>query len=388
MQKEPFEISIPDAALEQLEDRLRRVRWADDLANSSWDYGTNLDYLKEVTDYWLHKYDWRAREREMNAFAHYRTTIDDVPIHFLVEPGRGPHPIPLILTHGWPCTFWDYRKLIGPLSDPAAFGGDPEDAFDVVVPSLPGFVFSMPLRKTGVNYWRTADLWVRLMRDVLGYERFAAHGVDWGSVVTAQLGHKYAEHMLGVHLTMLVPLPFFAGALPSESYFDPDERGWHQKNNAFIARETAYQAILGTKPQTVSYALADSPVGLCAWFLEKRRTWSGCGGDLETRFSKDDLIDSVALYWLTESVASSARYYYEAIHQPWSPSHDREPVVEAPTGVAVFPDEVVLSPRRWAEEYYNLERWTRMTSGGHFPELEEPEALVGDIRAFFRELRP
>lgn len=385
---ERFEIAMPDEVLEDLAHRLRSVRWTEDLGNDDWRYGTNLEYLKEIAHYWLEKYDWRAREREMNAYAHYLAEVDGVPIHFLHEPGTGPAPIPLILTHGWPCTFWDYKKLIGPLSNPAAFGGRAEDAFDVVIPSLPGFVFSTPLPRTGINYWRTADLWVRLMQEVLGYEAFGAHGVDWGSIVTAQLGHKYAQQVLGVHLTMLAPLQFFAGALPDASWFAEDEAGWHEKNNAFLAGETAYQAILGTKPQTVSYAWNDSPVGLCAWFLEKRRTWSGCRGEIERSFSKDELLDSVMLYWLTQGAASSARYYYEAVHDPWTPSHDREPVVQAPTGVAVFPDEVVLSPRRWAEQYYDLRQWSRMPTGGHFPELEEPEALVEDIRAFFRPLRP
>jgi pimeloyl-ACP methyl ester carboxylesterase len=387
MAKQAFTVGFPDEAVDDLRDRLRKVRWPDDFANANWEYGTNLEYLRELTDYWLNKYDWRAREREMNSYSHFKATVEDVPIHFVHERGRGPDPIPLILSHGWPDTFWDFRKVIGPLTNPAAHGGNPADSFDVVIPSLPGFVFSTPLRRTGLNYWRTADLWVGLMRDLLGYERFGAQGHDWGSIVSAQLGHRYAQHMIGVHLTMLVPLPFFAGALPGESHFESDEQGWHEKNSRFVFRETAYQAIQATKPQTLSYALSDSPVGLCAWFLEKRRTWSGCGGDIESRFTKDELLDSVTLYWLTRSVASSLRYYSEAVHNPWKPAHDRIPVVEAPTGVAVFPDEVVLLPRRWAKEYYNLARWTRMSSGGHFPAMEEPEALVGEIREFFRPLR-
>src|SRR5260221_2373884 len=224
MQKEPFTIAIPEEALTDLRERLTKVRWPLDFANEQWQYGTNLGYLKELVDYWLHKYDWRAQERAMNAFSHYKTTIDGVPIHFIHEPGKGPNPTPLILSHGWPWTFWDLAKVIRPLADPAAFGGDPADAFDVVVPSLPGFCFSSPLTKPGINWWRTADLWVTLMRDVLGYSKFAAEGGDWGAFVTQQLGHKYPQHLIGVYLTLAIPMDFFSGGGFKESDYGPDEQ--------------------------------------------------------------------------------------------------------------------------------------------------------------------
>ena len=210
----PFEIDIPESQLTDLRQRLENIHWAPDLENDDWRYGTNGAYLAELVDYWLGTYDWRKQERAMNAYDHFRVELDGSPIHFLHAKGQGPAPLPLILSHGWPWTFWDFEKVIGPLSDPAAYGGDPKDAFDVVVPSLPGFGFSTPLTKTGINWWRTADLWAQLMRDVLGYERFCAHGGDWGSLVTLQLGHRYADRVHGIHITGIAPLDIFSGERP------------------------------------------------------------------------------------------------------------------------------------------------------------------------------
>ncbi|HZP45998.1 MAG TPA: epoxide hydrolase [Candidatus Binataceae bacterium] len=385
--RERFTIAVPDAALDDLRERLKRTRFPRDFGNPHWEYGAQTDYIRELVEYWRTQYDWRAHERAMNSFSHYRTTIDDIPIHFIHEPGKGPRPMPLILSHGWPWTFWDLHKVIRPLADPAAFGGDPNDAFDVVVPSLPGYGFSTPLNKTGINYWTTADLWVKLMQDVLGYRKFAAEGGDWGAIISAQLGHKYADRVIGIHVHLLVSLGFFTGGGPTPEDYGPGEEGWLQRNRDFLELESGYMREQSTKPQTIAHAINDSPAGLAAWIVEKRRTWSDCGGDVERRFSKDDLCTTLSLYWFTESYGTSARYYYEAAHNLWQPSHDRMPVVEAPTGVAVFLKEVMLMPRRWAERYYNLKRWTVMPSGGHFAPMEEPERLVEDIRAFFRTLR-
>ena len=224
MDAKPFTIAIPDATLTDLQERLRRTRYPIDFANENWAYGTNRAYLEEVVAYWRDHYDWRKHEAEMNRFAHYRTTIDGIPIHFIHERGKGPKPIPLILSHGWPWTFWDLQKVIRPLADPAAFGGDPADAFDVVVPSLPGFGFSTPLTTPGINWWRTADLWVTLMRDVLGYPKFAAEGGDWGAFVTQQLGHKYPQHLIAIYLTLAIPMDFFSGGGLKESDYAPDEQ--------------------------------------------------------------------------------------------------------------------------------------------------------------------
>ena len=385
-EKVPFSVAIPQETLTDLHERLVKVRWPQEFANSHWEYGTNLGYLKELVEYWRDEYDWRRQELAMNAFSNYKTTIDGMPIHFIHEPGKGPRPMPLILSHGWPWTYWDFHKIIGPLSDPAAFGGDPADAFDVVVPSLPGYGFSTPLTKPGINFWNTADTWVTLMQDVLGYQKFAAQGGDWGGLLVSQLGHKYADRLIGIHANFICPLtlsfPATSG-FPDISLYGPDEKDWYQKNKDFSDAEQGYSGVHATKPQTLAYALNDSPVGLCAWILEKRRTWSDCDGDVEKRFTKDELLTTMMLYWVTQSFGTSARYYYECAHNPWKPSHDRSPVVEAPTGISVFTKDVILMPRRWAEGYFNLKRWTVMPSGGHFAPMEEPQLLVEDIRSFF-----
>ena len=389
MNIEKFTVAIGDDVLADLTDRLNKTRWADDFANDDWRYGTNGNYLKELIDYWRNQYDWRKHEHAINAWPQFKTLIDEVPIHFIHVRGKGKpgvNPTPLILTHGWPWTFWDFQKVIGPLTDPAAYGGDPADAFDVVVPSLPGYGFSTPLRKPGVNWWQTADLWVQLMEG-LGYPRFAAHGGDWGAFVTAQLGHKYADRLIGTHFTIMIPLDMFSGGAVPAEYIGPEEVEQAARNQNFFLAETGYMALQSSKPQTPAFALNDSPAGLCAWILEKRRTWSDCGGDVETRFSKDDLLTTIMIYWVSQSYGTSARFYYEASHNPWQPSHNRNPVVEAPTAVTAFRNELVIQPRRWAESYYNLKRWTAFPKGGHFAAMEEPQALIGDIQAFFKSLR-
>jgi len=386
MQIEPFEIAIPEQDLEDLRARLARARWSPDHSNADWRYGTRGDYLRELVTYWLHQFDWRAQERAINAVPQFRTAIDGIPIHFVHQRGTGPAPIPLLLGHGWPWTFWDLHKVIGPLSDPGAHGGDPRDAFHIVVPSLPGYTFSNPLTTPGINFWRTADLWVQLM-ERLGYPRFAAQGGDWGALVAAQLGHKYADRLVGVHLHFCAPLTAFAGRPLDASEYDPDEQHLLEHNTRFARDERGYASIQTTRPQTLAHALDDSPLGLCAWIVEKRRSWSDCGGDVERAFTRDELLTTISLYWLTRSFGSSARFYYEAAHQPWKPSHDRHPVVEAPTGIAVFPRDVLIMPRRFRERYYNLQRCTQMPRGGHFAPMEQPGLLVDDIRSLFRPLR-
>ncbi|NNL86905.1 MAG: epoxide hydrolase [Myxococcales bacterium] len=384
---DPFRIDIPESVLTDLKSRLRSARFAPDFANKEWAYGTETETLRELCAYWADDFDWRAQEAAMNEFSHFTTEIEDVPIHFIHERGKGPNPMPLILSHGWPWTFWDFNKVIRPLSDPASFGGDPADAFDVIVPSLPGFGFSSPLTVTGINFWRTADLWDQLMRDELGYSRYAAQGGDWGALVTNQLGHKYADHLFGIHVNLVVPLDVFIGEMPAPEFYEPDGRAALERTERFFLDGSGYSAIQATRPQTLAHALNDSPLGLCSWILEKRRAWSDSKGDVYSRFSKDELCTTMTIYWATETYGTSARYYYECVHNPWTPSSDAQPVVKAPTSAAIFPEEVVLLPKRWAEQYYNLKRWTPMKSGGHFAPMEEPEALVEDIRASFRAER-
>lgn len=387
MKVEAFRLAIADSELADLQQRLARTRFADDFGNDDWRYGTNGSYLRELIAYWRDRYDWRAQERAINTLPQFRAVIDGVPIHFVHVRGKGDKPMPLILNHGWPWTFWDLRKLIGPLSDPAAHGGDPRDAFDVIVPSLPGYGFSTPLTQTGHNFWTTADLWVKLMEG-LGYPRFATQGGDWGAFISQQLGHKYADRVIGVHTALPVPLDVMSGGTGVDAAdYEGEELAWRQKNAMFWLDGSAYAALQSTRPQTPSYALNDSPAGLCAWILEKRRAWSDCGGDVESVFSKDDLLTTMSIYWFTQSYHSSARYYYEAAHNPWQPAHARMPVVEAPTAATVFVNDVIANPRRWAERYFNLKRWTVHERGGHFAPVETPQLLIEELRSFFRTLR-
>ena len=382
----PFRIDIPEAQLDDLRDRLRRTRWPQEIGdNSNWQAGTNLAYMRDLTDYWLNQYDWRGQERAMNALPQFRTMIDEIPVHFVHVKGKGPSPMPLIINHGWPWTFWDMRKIIGPLTDPAAHGGDAADAFEVIAPSLPGFAFSSPLTTPGIYFTPTADLWARLMTR-LGHERFATQGGDIGAFVSAMLGHKYADRVIGAHLHLLMALkpPF-----PTAEDFAPEEAEWGKKGAAFFADGSGYMQIQRTRPQTISFAMHDSPVGLAAWLIEKRRAWSDCGGDIESLFTRDDLITTAMIYWLTETYESSARHYYEARPEKFLPAHvhDRTPVVEVPTAALQFKGDVWLQPRKWAERYYNLQRWNVVEKGGHFAPMEAPEVLVDDIREFFRQLR-
>jgi pimeloyl-ACP methyl ester carboxylesterase len=382
MQIEPFRIAVPDAVLEDLRARLARTRFPDEIRDSGWTYGTNLAYLKELIAYWRARYDWRAAEASLNAIAQFRARVGGLGIHFLHVRGRGPKPLPLVITHGWPGSVAEFTQVIGPLTDPAAHGGDPADAFDVVAPSMPGYGFSERAPAPGMDAERIAALWAELMAG-LGYARFGAQGGDWGSMVSTYLGANHPQQVLGVHLNMVIALPPDP-ANPVDG-LTQDEVIDLMAVQQFFKEETGYQRIQGTKPQTLGYALNDSPAGLAAWIVEKFRTWSDCGGDVERRFTKDQLLTNVMFYWATETATSSCRLYYEAVHaDKFPPSGVR---VDVPTGCAIFPHEIMKPPRAWAEKAYNVQRWTRMPRGGHFAAMEEPALLVEDVRAFFRPLR-
>jgi pimeloyl-ACP methyl ester carboxylesterase len=382
----PFEISIPEDTLDDLVGRLRRTRFAEDFGNEDWSFGVPGSYLRALVEHWVSQFEWRAQEAAMNQFAHYRADLDGVPIHFVHERGHGPAPMPLILTHGWPWTFWDYGQLIGPLANPEAFGGDPGDAFDVIVPSLPGTAFSSPLTVTGIGVLGTADLWLKLMRDTLGYDRFAAAGGDSGAFVTARLGHTYPHAIIGIHLNFPATATMAAlGSIRPEDY-SPEEMQY-SAGSPRSRGTAAHMAVHVDDPQTLAWAMNDSPAGLAAWMVERRRNWSDCEGDVERRFSKDQLLTSVSLYWLTGTFHTSVRFYAESFRTPWPLAHDRLPPIEAPTAVAVFPGELLRVPRRFMQRQANLMRWTVMPRGGHFAPAEEPQLMVEDIRAFFRDLR-
>jgi pimeloyl-ACP methyl ester carboxylesterase len=383
----PFTIAVPDAVLEDLAERLARTRLPVDVDNADWRFGVEGGYLKELLEYWQNDYDWRAKEREINAFPQFMSDIDGVPIHFMHVKGKGPDPMPLLLHHGWPWTFWDFHKVIGLLTDPAAHGGDPNMSFDLVIPSMPGFGFS-PLTESGISFQRHADLWDQLMREELGYERYAAHGGDWGSLVVAQMGHKYADHIIGVHLGVSVPMNLFRDGLPTQEQYPADEQDRFEHTQRRMGTVgTSHMVVQSDDPSTLGYGLNDSPAGLCAWIMERRINWSDSRGNPEFRFSKEDHITTTMIYWVTQTIASSMRVYWEAMNQVWVPEHDRKPEVEAPTAITLWPEELMLMPTPMMESFHNLQRVTQMPSGGHFHPMEEPELLVGDLQAFFATLR-
>ncbi len=385
MTPSPFTVDIDEARLQDMRHRLRQVRWADDFGNQHWRYGVERDWLEDMASYWANDYDWRAQEAQINRFAHFRVTIDDVPLHFIHVRGKGRRVMPLILTHGWPWTFWDWKDVIGPLADPAAHGGDDALAFDVVVPSLPGFGFSEPLRTTGIGVRRVAELWVALMRGILGYDRFAAAGGDWGALVTAELGHAHAQHLIGAYMT----LPMLPGidplAIPADA-FAPEEAWMAKRAAEALPLITSHVAVQLHDPQTLAYALADSPIGTAAWIWERRRAWSDCPGALTDIFDRDFLCTTASLYWLTNTIGTSFRIYAEHFSRPWPSVHDDKPMIPVPTGYGISPKEVVMMPRAWLEEHSNLKRYTLFPKGGHFAPMEQPDRVAKELHAFFGAL--
>ena len=386
MEPVPFTVAIPDEQLEDMRRRIRTTRWAPDFGNEAWTYGVERGWLEEMARYWSEEFDWREQEAAINRFPQFRTVIDGVPIHYIHIRGRGPNPRPIVLTHGWPWTFWDWKDVIEPLVDPAAHGGDPATAFDVVVPSLPGYGFSTPLTTTGINARSVAGLWVKLMRDVLGYDRFGAAGGDWGAVVTAELGHSHPEQLSGVWLT----LPMLPGVNLRElkpADFAADEQ-W-MVEQAARARPViqSHRTVHQYEPQTIAYALADSPVGTAAWIWSRRRDWSDNDGDVLSVFDRDFLCTTASIYWLTATISTSLRLYYEQFRKgPPPPLHDRRRVIDVPTGFGVFPRDLLLLPRARAAEMTNLHRWSVLPRGGHFAPSEEPQLVVDELRAFFASL--
>jgi len=378
----PFTIRIPDAAIADLKSRLAASRLTEPLQGPGWTHGTDIDYLRRLIAYWRTNFNWRAQERRLNQLEQFTTTIDGLAIHFIHRRSKNPNALPLLITHGWPGSFVEFTKIIGPLTDPEAHGGRAADAFHVVMPSIPGFAFSQAPREGGYDPARIAALEARLMAR-LGYTRYGVQGGDWGSIISTQVALADAPHVAGLHINMCF------GAAPAGT--DPNaglteqERERVRIRQTFQNEETGYQQIQGTKPQTLGVALNDSPAGLAAWIVEKFRTWCDCNGDPETIFTKDELLTNISLYWFTQTAASSARIYYESRHAPPSATAGRR--IETPTACADFPKEIIWSPRRWLEGRYNIVRWTEMPRGGHFAAWEQPALLVDDVRAFFAPLR-
>ena len=383
MDVHPFKIEVPETVLADLRKRLARTRWPDEIPGAGWDYGSNLAYVKELANYWQTGFDWRAQERAINAFPQYRATVDGLGIHFIHQRGTGPNPLPLIITHGWPSSFVEMLKMIPLLADPGSHGGDPADSFDVVVPSMPGYGFSDHPVQRGMEASRIADLWALLMTEGLGYRRFGAQGGDWGSGVTFRLGYAYPEEVVGIHVTMAGGAGQHPG--PGERELSEAERAFLEREEHWWQSEQGYMHIQRTKPQTLSYGLNDSPAGLAAWIVEKWRTWSDCDGDVERRFTKDELLTNITIYWATQTINSSTRIYYEHHRSPWTLGPGER--IRVPCAFALFPKEISQPPREWVERSHNLRHWTEMPRGGHFPAAEEPELLAEDLRATFRPLR-
>jgi microsomal epoxide hydrolase len=375
----PFRVAIPDADLADLRERLTRTRWPDALPGVGWDYGVPTAYLRDLAEYWRTRYDWRAQERRLNEFPQFLTTIGGARVHFLHVRSPEPDALPLVITHGWPGSIAEFLRIIGPLSDPRAHGGDPADAFHLVVPSIPGFGFSGPTTETGWHVRRVATAWARLMA-LLGYPRYGAHGGDWGSTISRDLGVVDPDHVVGVHLTMLFAAQPRGEADRTE--LTDTEQARLRRAEWFTREQSGYFHLQSTRPQTLAYALTDSPVGQLAWIVEKFKEWTDSTDAPEDAVDRDQLLTNVMLYWLTGTAGSSARLYKEAMMARKPPEKST-----TPTGVAVFPHELAPPIRQFAERDNNIVHWTEFDRGGHFAAMEQPDLLVGDVRAFFRILR-
>jgi epoxide hydrolase len=374
----PFHVEVGESALEDLRERLARTRWAEAETVDDWSQGVPRAYLAELCRYWREDYDWRASEARLNEIPQFRTELDGLEIHFLHARSPNPQALPLLITHGWPGSVVEFLKVIGPLSDPAAHGGDPADAFHVVCPSLPGYGFSEKPARTGWDVQRIAGAWAQLM-ERLGYHRYGAQGGDWGSAVTMALGLNDAQHLAGIHLNMPLADPAALGKLG-----EPNEQELAALASYASYREwdSGYSTQQSTRPQTVGYGLVDSPVAQCAWIIEKFWSWTDCSGHPENAISRDELLDNVMLYWLAETGASSARLYWESFRK-----RDFSPI-DVPTGCSIFPKEIFRISRRWAQtRFSDLRHFNELDRGGHFAAFEQPELYVDEVRSLFRELR-
>jgi len=381
-QPEAFTLHVPDAAISDLRGRLAHTRFPDQAPGDPWAYGTSVEYLRGLVEYWRTGFDWRAQEARLNAFPQFKTPLHDIDVHFLHVPGNGPNPCPLLLMHGWPGSVFEFMDLIPRLTDPASFGGDPADAFTVVAPSLPGYGLSFRPGQKRFGIEEIADCLADLMTETLGYRRFAAQGGDWGGITASRMGYAHAAKLLGIHVNLLA-VRREPGAVTDPT---PEERRYLDELAHWLKEETGYQWIQGTRPQTLSFGLTDSPAGLAAWIVEKFRAWSDCGGDLESVFTRDQLLSNISLYWFTGAIGSSFFPYYFRMHRPW-PVPDGGSI-GVPAGYSEFPREILRAPRSLAARTYtDIRRWTVMPRGGHFAAMEQPEALAGELRAFFRPLR-
>jgi microsomal epoxide hydrolase len=377
----PFTLRVADELLGDLKARLERARWPDEPPLEPWSTGTSVAYLKGLVDYWRTGFDWRAQEARLNGFRQFKVPLAGIDLHFIHEAGKGPAPMPLLLSHGWPGSVVEFMRLIPMLTDPASHGGDARDAFTVVAPSLPGYTLSFKPGQPRFGVEAIGEVFAELMTGVLGYRRFAAQGGDWGSFVTSRLAYQFPERMIGIHLNLL-PVRRDPQMLANPT---AEEKRYLAELTHFLKEETGYQWIQGTRPQTLAFGLTDSPVGLAAWLVEKFRAWTDCGGNPESAVSRDEMLTNITLYWATGAIGSSFWPYYARMHGPWPIP---EGAIAVPTGYVEFPKEILRPPRSVAERVFtNIQRWTVMEQGGHFAALEQPAALAREIREFFRPLR-
>lgn len=376
----PFKVSIPKATLDRIMARVRDARFPDRMESDDWRYGTNWDYMKDLVEHWKTKYDWRKTEAALNVFPQFIAKVEDFDIHFIHVKGKGPKPMPLLLTHGWPGSVVEFMEAIGPLTDPASHGGSASDAFDVVVPSLPGFGFSSKPKGKPIGPVSTARMWHKLMTQNLGYAKYGAQGGDWGAFVTIQLAQQFPEDLLGIHLNAAVVRPV------AEANQSEEEREWRKAAAVYSNTETDYSREQRNKPQTVAFALADSPLGTAAWIVEKLKVWSDSANNLDGVFTKDQVLSDVMMYLVTDTAATGVWYYRGSADDTAGARPGR---VTVPTGFASFPHEMVTlgPPKSALERDFNLTRFTKMPRGGHFGCFEQPKLFVGDVREFFRTVR-
>lgn len=370
-----FKISIPEKVIEDLREKLDKIRWPHQLENSGWDRGTPNKYMKQLVEYWKEDYKWREHEQNLNIYDQYLCRIDNIDIHFYYIKGKGNRNIPLILSHGWPDSFLRYIKLIPFLTEPDNEGV----SFDLIIPSLPGFGFSSAPKVNGINNARIADLWAKLMTKELGYTKFGAAGGDMGSGITRYLAMNYPELLIGIHLTDIGIIRDLM--LPSKDKLSEEEIVYGNKAREWLAKEGAYISIQATKPHTLAYGLSDSPVSLAAWIIEKLYSWSDCTNTPEELYSKDEILTQIMIYWVTNTLGSSLQMYYENMNT-------LPPLcqINVPTGIAIFPKDILIPPRSWAEKKLNIIRWTEMRKGGHFTAMEVPKEFAEDIKSFFKSL--
>ncbi|MEO3925946.1 epoxide hydrolase family protein [Micromonosporaceae bacterium B7E4] len=377
----PYRLRVAEVELTDLRRRLAETRWPVEIPDTPWRRGVPLRYLRELVEYWRTGYDWRRQEARLAGIPQFTTTIDGAQVHFLHVRSPEPDALPLVVTHGWPGSIVEFLDVLGPLHDPRQHGGDPADAFHLVVPSIPGFGLSGPLTEPGWDVGRVARAWTELMRR-LGYRRYGAQGGDWGHAISRELGILDPEHVVGVHLNTLLTLP--SGDPAEEAALTEADRARLDRLFRAEPEMSGYARIQGTRPQTLAYALTDSPVGQLGWIVEKFKEWTDSADTPEDAVDRDLLLTNVMLYWLTGTAGSSANYYYEVAHPAADPGPRR---LTVPTGVAVFGADVAAPVRRLAERDNNIVHWTEYDRGGHFAAMEEPDLFVADVRAFFGALR-